>query len=43
MTLHAHLSPLSAADYLEGELRSQVRHEIRSGASICHGGCQRGA
>lgn len=22
MTLHAHLSPLSIADYLEGELRS---------------------
>ncbi|MEQ6340478.1 MAG: Uma2 family endonuclease [Gammaproteobacteria bacterium] len=31
MTLHAHLSPLSIADYLEGELRSQVRHEYVAG------------
>ena len=31
MTLHAHLSPLSVADYLEGELRSQVRHEYVGG------------
>ena len=31
MALHAHLSPLSVADYLEGELRSQVRHEYVAG------------
>ena len=31
MALHAHLSPLNVADYLEGELRSQVRHEYVAG------------
>lgn len=31
MTLHAHLSPLSVADYLEDELHSQVRHEYVAG------------
>lgn len=31
MALHAHLSPLSVADYLDGELRSQVRHEYVAG------------
>ena len=41
MALNAHLLPLSVEDYLEGELRSEIRHEYVAGRVFAMTGASR--